>query len=77
MRKLLALKAEMMKQNITSLKLSKDLNINSCVFSLYLNGWKKMPGWLMEDIARYLNLTTQELFEGTKGETSNQYYNCS
>jgi len=63
MKRLTALKAEMVKQSITSLKLCHDLGINSCVFSLYLNGWRKMPDCLKEGVAGYLKVTARELFE--------------
>ena len=63
MKKLTTLKAEMVKQNISSLKLSQELGINSCVFSLYLNGWRKMPDCLKEEVSGYLKVEPKELFE--------------
>ena len=63
MKKLTALKEEMVRQDITSLKLSHNLGINSCVFSLYLNGWRRMPDSLKKEIAQYLNLLPYQLFD--------------
>ena len=70
MKKLTALKAEMVKQNISSLKLCQDLGINSCVYSLYLNGWRKMPNDLKENVAEYLQLKPNTLFNNS--ETTNE-----
>ena len=62
MNKLTALKAEMVRQNISSLKLCQKLGINSCVFSLYLNGWRKMPDYLKEEISEHLQVEPEKLF---------------
>ena len=63
MKKLTLLKTEMIKQNITSLMLCQALGINSCVFSLYLNGWRKMPNGTKREVAKYLKLEPNELFD--------------
>ena len=62
MKKQIALKAEMVKQSVTSLKLCQDLGINSCSFSLYLNGWKRIPRETKKEIAGYLNVEPNQLF---------------
>ncbi len=61
MRKLTKLKAEMLRQNITSLKLCHDLSINPNVFSLYLNGWRKMPDNMRKAVAEYVHIEETEL----------------
>ncbi len=57
MQKLTKLKEEMLRQEVTSLKLCQDLGINSCSFSLYLNGWKRIPRETKKEIAGYLNVS--------------------
>lgn len=68
MKRLTALKAEMVRQNITSLKLCQDLGINSCVFSLYLNGWREMSNNIKKEVAEYLKIEPSQLFD--------DYYEC-
>ncbi len=63
MKKLTALKEAMVRQDITSLKISQDLGINSCQFSLYLNGWRKMPNSLKKEVAEYLKVEPSKLFD--------------
>lgn len=63
MKKLIALKAELVRQSITSLKLCQDLAINSCVFSLYINGWRKMPKTIKREIAQYLKIEPNKIFD--------------
>jgi len=62
MKKLKALKEEMLRQEISSLKLSHDLHVNSCQFSLYTNGWRRMPDSLKKKVAKYLNVNPSQLF---------------
>ena len=63
MMKLTELKAEIVRQNITSLKLCQDLGINSSVFSLYLNGWREMSNTIKGEVAQYLKVEAGELFD--------------
>jgi hypothetical protein len=63
MKKLNTLKAELVKQGISSLQLCRKLGINHSVFSLYLNGWRKMPDHLKKEISEYLKIETEKLFE--------------
>lgn len=63
-RKMLTLKAEMIKQGISALQLSHDLGINSTQFSMYVNGWRDMPSSLKKEIAEYLKVSYEELFQG-------------
>jgi len=63
MRKLVALKHEMIKQSVSSLKISQELNISPSLFSMYTNGWRKMPDSLKKEIAQYFNLSPYQLFE--------------
>ncbi len=63
MKKLTVLKTEMIKQNITSLKLCQDLGVNSCVFSLYLNGWRRMPNSTKREVSEYLKIEPSKLFD--------------
>jgi hypothetical protein len=63
MKKLVALKEEMIRQDITSLKLSNELRINPNQFSLYLNGWRKMPDTIKRGVATYLKVEPSKLFD--------------
>ena len=63
MKKLIALKQEMVKQGISVLRISHDLGINPSLFSMYANGWRKMPKQLKEQVAEYLSVETEKLFD--------------
>lgn len=62
MKKLIALKQEMIKQGMSVLKISQDLNINPSLFSMYTNGWRKMPNSLKRKVAGYLKVEPNKLF---------------
>ena len=63
MKKLTALKEEMVRQDITSLTISHAVGINSCQFSLYLNGWRDMPNNIKGKVAEYLSVEPSKLFD--------------
>lgn len=63
MKKLIALKQEMIKQGISVLKISQDLGINPSLFSMYSNGWRRMPDYLKKKIAEYLGVEPNRLFD--------------
>ena len=63
MKKLIALKQEMIKQGISVLRISQDLGINPSLFSMYTNGWRKMPNTTKKEIAEYLNVEPSNLFD--------------
>ena len=67
MKRLAALKAELARQGITSLQISRELGINHSVFSLYLNGWRKMPDHVQEQVSSYLNIDPEKLFDVYSG----------
>ena len=74
MKKLTALREEMVRQDITSLKISQDLGINSCQFSLYLNGWRRMPNYLKKDVAEYLKVEPCNLFDDWEEAQPDSYF---
>ena len=63
MKRLITLKEELFRRNISSLKISQDLKINPSLFSMFLNGWRKMPDSLKKEVAEYLNLEPEKLFD--------------
>jgi hypothetical protein len=70
MQDLKIIKKLMLDKDVTSLEMSKALNVNPSTFLLYLNGWRKMPDSLMDDIARHLNVTTEALLDGAGGNSN-------
>ena len=63
MKKLIALKQEMIKQGVSVLRISQDLGINPSLFSMYTNGWRKMPDATKKDVAEYLKVEPSNLFD--------------
>ena len=63
MKKLIALKQEMIKQGISVLRISQDLGINPSLFSMYTNGWRKMPNTIKKEVAEYLKVEPSNLFD--------------
>lgn len=63
MEKLITLKQEMIKQGVSTLKISQDLHINPSLFSMYTNGWRPMPKPLKKEISTYLKVDAGDLFE--------------
>ena len=63
MKKLIALKQEMVEQDISALRISHALGINPSLFSMYANGWRQMPDALKEQVAEYLGVETGKLFD--------------
>jgi hypothetical protein len=53
----------MIEQGISVLKISYDLNINPSLFSMYLNGWRKMPDHLKEEVTEYLGTEPNKIFD--------------
>ena len=70
MKKLVLLKQEMIKQDVTSLKLSQAIGINPSILSLYLNGWREMPDEIKQQIGNYLKVEPRKLFSSYQGDTS-------
>ena len=66
MGRLIALKLAMIDKDVTSHKVSQDLGINSSMFSMYLNGWRKVPHERKILIAEYFGIEQEKLFEGEK-----------
>jgi transcriptional regulator with XRE-family HTH domain len=62
MQDLKTIKKLMLDKEVTALEMAKALNVNPSTLSLYLNGWRRMPDALMEEIAKYLNVEPQQLF---------------
>lgn len=62
-RKLIALKQEMVRQGISTLKISQELGINPSLFSMYTNGWREMPDSLKKEVCNYLNVESTKLFD--------------
>jgi len=62
-RKLIALKQEMIRQGISTLKISQDLGINPSLFSMFTNGWRQMPESLKNMVCAYLHAESTELFD--------------
>ena len=67
MTKLIKLKQALIEQGISVLKISYDLGINPSLFSMYLNGWRKMPDALKLEIAAYLKVEPNKLFDDYTG----------
>ena len=63
MKKLISLKQEMIKQGISVLRISQDLGINPSLFSMYTNGWRKMPDTTKKEVAEYLKVEPSNLFD--------------
>ena len=63
MKKLIALKQEMIKQGISVLRISQDLGINPSLFSMYTNGWREMPDATKKEVAEYLKVEPSNLFD--------------
>ncbi len=63
MERLIMLKQEMIKQGISTLKISQDLHVNPSLFSMYTNGWRTMPEHLKNEVSAYLKVDSCELFE--------------
>ena len=63
MKRLITLKQEMIKQGISVLKISQDLGINPSLFSMYTNGWRKMPDTIKKEVAGYLRVEPGNLFD--------------
>ena len=63
MNKLIALKQEMVKQGVSVLRISHDLDINPSLFSMYANGWRQMPDGVKERVAAYLSVEAEKLFD--------------
>ena len=67
MTKLIKLKQALIEQGISVLKISYDLGINPSLFSMYLNGWRKMPDALKVEVATYLRIDPYKLFDDYAG----------
>jgi len=63
MQDLKMIKKLMLDHEITSLEMARTLNVNPSTFSLYLNGWRKMPDALKLEIAAYLRVEPNKLFD--------------
>ena len=63
MKKLITMKQEMVKQGVSVLRISHDLSVNPSLFSMYANGWRQMPGDLKKQVAEYLSVKTEKLFD--------------
>ena len=63
MKKLLALKKVLIDRDITTLRIAHDLEISPSLFSMWTNGWQRMPDFRKEEIAKYLGIEPSEIFE--------------
>ena len=63
MKRLLTLKKELLDRNISTLKISQDLGISPSLFSLWSNGWRLVPDAAKKEIASYLGVEPEKLFD--------------
>lgn len=56
-----SLKVILAERNIRSMEICRALNIHPSMFSLYLNGWRRLPSLIKEEIAEYLGISEEEI----------------